>query len=181
MYAFWPTAGYTLLTGAKGDVTEGGIRVPAMARWPGMIEPGQDPMDFIHVTDLFTTAARLGGALNSIPTDRVTDGIDQTALLLLGEGHSRRNYMFHYGGGVLGSIRYEDFKIHIKEGHGGLPGMDFYNIMRDPGEKYGALYPGLYAVTPVQQIMGQHMGKIARFPHRPPAAPEAPDLGHMEQ
>lgn len=168
MYAFWPTAGYTLLRGAKGDVLEGGVRVPAMAWWPGMIEPGQDPIDMIHVTDLFTTAARLGGATHKIPDDRITDGIDQTALLLDGEGHSRRNFMAHYSGSVLGAIRYEQFKVHIKAAHGGLPGMDFYNIRRDPGEKYGALYGGLFAVTPIQQTMRQHMGRLVQFPHRAP-------------
>ena len=176
MYAFWPTSGYTLLTGAKGDVTEGGVRVPAMAWWPGMIEAGQDPDDFLHVTDLYTTAARLAGALDKIPTDRVTDGIDQTPLLLMGEGQSRRNYMFHYGGDVLGAIRYEEFKVHIKASHGGLPGMDFFNIRRDPGEKYGQLYPGLFAVTPIQQLMGQHMGTVAKFPHRPPETPDDDEL-----
>ena len=84
----------------------------------------------------------------SATVDRVTDGVDQTALLLLGEDHGRRNMIFHYSGGVLGAIRYEDFKVHITEGHGGLPGMDFYNVMRDPGEKFGQLYPGLFVVTP---------------------------------
>jgi arylsulfatase len=176
MYAFYPTAGYTLLKGAKGDVTEGGVRVPAMAWWPGMIEPGQDPDDFLHVTDLFTTAARLAGATDSIPSDRVTDGVDQTPLFLLGEGHSRRNFMAHYSGGELGAIRYENFKVHIKAAHGGLPGMDFYNIKRDPGEKYGQLYPGLFAVTPIQLIMRQHMGRVKQFPHRPPAAPKEAEL-----
>ncbi len=44
-------------------------------------------------------------------------------------------------------IRYEDFKILITEGRGGLPGMDFCDVMRDPGEKYGQLYPGLFAVN----------------------------------
>jgi arylsulfatase len=94
MYSFWPTGGYSLLRGAKGDVLEGGVRVPAMAWWPGMIEPNQDPQDMLHLTDLFTTAARLAGAIDKIPTDRVTDGIDQTALLLLGEGHGRRASRF---------------------------------------------------------------------------------------
>ncbi|NIP45136.1 MAG: sulfatase-like hydrolase/transferase [Gammaproteobacteria bacterium] len=176
MYAFWPTAGYTLLTGAKGDVTEGGVRVPAMAWWPGMIEPGQDPDDFLHVTDLYTTAARIAGATKHIPSDRVTDGIDQTALFLLGEGNSKRNYMFHYGGSVLGAIRYENFKVHIKASHGGLPGMDFFNIRRDPGEKYGAMYPGLFAVTPVQMLLRQHIGTISKFPHRPPETPGSGEL-----
>ncbi len=173
MYAFYPTSGYTLLRGAKGDVTEGGVRVPAMAYWPGMIKPDQDPQDVLHVTDLFTTAARIAGALNKVPNDRVTDGIDQTALLLLGEGHGRRNYMMHYSAETLGAVRYEDFKVHIKPGHGGLPGMDFYNIKRDPGEKYGELYPGLFAVAPIQNFIGSHMALIKKFPHRDPAESRA--------
>jgi arylsulfatase len=166
MYAFYPNSGYSWLRGSKGDVLEGGVRVPAMAWWPGMIEPNQDPVDILHLTDLFTTAARLGGALDKIPNDRVTDGVDQTALLLLGEDHGRRNMMFHYSGGVIGAIRYEDFKVHITEGHGGLPGMDFYNVMRDPGEKFGQLYPGLFAVTPIQIALRDHMRLIQKYPHR---------------
>jgi arylsulfatase len=172
MYAFYPTSGYTLLRGGKGDVLEGGVRVPAMAWWPGMIEPGQDPADMIHVTDLYTTAARLGGATDNIPNDRITDGVDQTSLFLNGEGHGRRNFMAYYSGPALGALRYEDFKIHLSEGSGGLPGMDFYNIKRDPGEKYGKLYPGLFAVAPMQMLLGSHMGRIQQFPHRAPMTPE---------
>jgi arylsulfatase len=169
MYAFYPTSGYTLLRGAKGDVLEGGVRVPGMVWWPGMIEADQDPMDIIHVTDLFTTAARIAGVKDNIPNDRITDGIDQTALMLFGEGHSRRNYITHYSGPVLAAVRYEDFKVHIKEGHGGLPGMDFYNVKRDPGEKYGELYPGLFAVAPIQMFIGSHMEMLKKFPHRDPS------------
>ena len=89
-----------------------------------------------------------------------------TALLLLGEGHGRRNVTFHYSGGVLGAIRYEDFKVHFKAAHGGLPGMDFYNVKRDPGEKFGAFYKGLFAVTPIQVTLREHMKLIQKFPHR---------------
>ncbi len=166
MYAFYPNSGYSWLRGGKGDVLEGGVRVPAMAWWPGMIAPNQDPIDILHITDLYTTAARIGGAIEHVPNDRITDGVDQTPLLLLGEDHGRRNMMFHYSGGVLGAIRYEDFKVHIKAGHGGLPGMDFYNVMRDPGEKFGQLYPGLFAVTPIQYSLGEHMKLIQKYPHR---------------
>ena len=120
----------------------------------------------IHVADLFTTAARIGGAMKHVPGDRVTDGIDQTALLLNGEGHGRRNYMFHYSGDHLGAVRYEDFKIHLKPAQGGLPGIDFYNVMRDPGEKYGKLYPGLFAVAPLQDHIKEHMMLIRKYPHR---------------
>lgn len=134
-----------------------------------MIEPDQDPDDIFHVTDLFTTAARVAGVLDKIPNDRVTDGIDQTALFLLGDGNGRRNYITHYSGPVLAAVRYEDFKVHITEGHGGLPGMDFYNIKRDPGEKYGKLYPGLFAVAPMGMFIQAHQEMIQKFPHRDPA------------
>jgi hypothetical protein len=57
--------------------------------------------------------------------------------------------------------------------------MDFYNVMRDPGEKYGELYPGLFAVTPIQITLRQHMKMIETFPHRvsevpPPCHPISP-------
>ena len=83
-------------------------------------------------------------------------------------GKNMSNFMAHYSGPVLGAIRYEDFKIHIKEAQGGLPGMDFHNIKRDPGEKYGELYPGLFAVAPMQILLQLHMERIGQFPHRPP-------------
>ena len=173
MYAFWPTSGYTWLRGEKGDTLEGGVRVPAMAWWPGMIEANQDPVDFFHITDLYTTAARLGGAMGNIPSDRVTDGVDQTALLLLGEGHSRRNYMFHYSGPELAAVRYEQFKISMTgESKGGLPGMNFYNVIRDPGEKHGAFYGGLFSITPMQNLLRGHMMMIKKFPHRQPEMPK---------
>ncbi len=172
MYAFWPTAGYTLLRGGKGDVLEGGVRVPGMAWWPGTIEPGQEPIDMIHLVDLYTTAARLAGALDQIPRDRITDGLDQTALLLNGEGHGRRHYMFHYSGPKLGAIRYEDHKVVILGNKGGLPEMEFYNVRRDPGERYGPLYDGLFAVTPIQNVLRSHMARIRKFPHRKAAVAE---------
>ena len=167
MYGFWPTAGYSWLRGEKGDVLEGGVRVPAMAWWPGTIKPNQDPVDVIQVTDLFTTAARIGGAMKYIPNDRITDGIDQTSLLLLGEGHGRRNVMFHYSGGTLGAVRWGDIKLHILTGgHGGLPPIMGYNVMRDPGEKKGDLYPYLFTVTPFQNLVKAHKRLIEKFPNR---------------
>ena len=91
----------------------------------------QDPVDLLQITDLYTTAARLGGALEHIPNDRVTDGLDQAALLLLGEGHGRRKKIFHYSGDHLGALRRGDFKAHFVGGaSGGLPKMEAYNVKR---------------------------------------------------
>ena len=81
-----PGSGYTPMVykGGKGDTTEGGVRVDAFVRWPGMIEADSVVGDIVHVSDLFTTFARLGGGLDEVPTDRIIDGIDQTSLWLNG-------------------------------------------------------------------------------------------------
>ena len=94
-YAFHPHGGYSLLPGGKGETLEGGVRVPSIAWWPGMIEAGQDPLDIVSISDWFTTMTRVGGAMDLIPRDRVIDGVDQTGLLLLGEGKSRRDHLFY--------------------------------------------------------------------------------------
>ena len=80
--------------------------------------------------------------------------------------------MFHYSGAKLAAVRYRDHKVVIKGNKGGLPDMSFFNVRRDPGEKYGPLYDGLWAVTPLQNLMRSHMGRIQQFPHRSPEVRE---------
>ena len=36
----------------------------------------------------------------------------------------------------------------------------------DPGEKFGQFYPGLFAVTPIQRSLRQHMMLLRKYPHR---------------
>ena len=42
-----------IFSGGKGSFLEGGVRVPAFASWPGVIETGSVAGDIIHVSDLF--------------------------------------------------------------------------------------------------------------------------------
>lgn len=67
------------LKGGKGDLYEGGIRVPALVRWPGRVPPGAR-CDQVAVTQDFTaTFLALAGVS---PRDgRALDGIDLTAYL----------------------------------------------------------------------------------------------------
>ncbi len=167
MYAFWPNSGYSWLRGHKGQVYEGGVRTPGIAWWPGTIGEGQTIHDMISTTDLFTTAARIAGASKYIPSDRVVDGIDQTPLLLNGNKHGRRDYIFHYNGNQIGAVRMGDIKMHIKsQSQGGLPNVEVYNIRRDPAEKFDAMYQYLAKVVPFQKLIAAHKKLIEKYPNR---------------
>ena len=142
----------TLYRGGKGDFLEGGVRVPAFARWPGVIPEGQIVGDIVHETDLFTTFANLGGAMEHIPTDRIVDGIDQTSLLLNGDGFSRRDYVFIYTGDQLAATVKGRFKRDWRNALPGLSGPEFYDLYNDPREVQGKLIP-MFAAKPMFSIM----------------------------
>jgi len=131
----------TLYRGGKGDYLEGGVRVPAMAWWPGMIEPGQTVGDIIHETDLFTTFANIAGATDKIPTDRIIDGIDQTSLLINGDTYSRRDYVHIYTGNIYAATVKGRFKRHWIGELPGLSGASFYDLYNDPREVQPKMLP----------------------------------------
>ena len=82
----WPDAGYTPFRCAKGSTWEGGVRVPGIVSWPGMVEPGQVSDGLFSFTDLLPTALTLAGVPEAVPTDRYIDGVDQTTFLLTSGG-----------------------------------------------------------------------------------------------
>ena len=167
MYHYEGTSGLNQLIyrGGKTNHLEGGVRVDAFARWPGVIEPGSAAGDIIHVTDLFTTFARLAQATEYIPRDRVIDGIDQTALLLNGEHHGRRDYVYVYENEVLRSIVKQEFKMHMPLP--GVPGVaaPAYNLYRDPREEHPHIGIALWVGASFQDMATRHMMTIAKYPH----------------
>ncbi len=158
----------TIYRGGKGDFLEGGVRVPAMAWWPGMIQPGQIVGDMIHITDLFTTFARLGGALDEVPTDRIIDGIDQTALLLNGDSHGRRDYTFTYAGPQLGAMVKGNYKRHMISPDpvgeaSGIPAA-FYFLLGDPREKMPLMAQTIHMKAPFNRMKLRHDLWKAKYP-----------------
>jgi arylsulfatase len=167
MTDFFPEYSYSALRGGKGDVLEGGVHVPAVAWWPGVIEPNQISAEMLHVTDMYTTAARIGGALDKLPKDRVIDGLEQSSYLMAST-NSRRKYMFHYSGPKLGAVRVGQFKRHMAASHGGLPGKDFFDVYKDPREEHGVMGAMLWAWVPFDDITRMHNELIEKYPHRKP-------------
>ncbi len=80
------------LYGGKGDLYEGGIRVPLIVRWPGVIAPGSTCTEPVISTDFFRTLGAIAGA-------EAPSGVDGLSLLPLfrNEGKLGRDALFfHY-------------------------------------------------------------------------------------
>jgi arylsulfatase len=167
-----PGSGYTpmIFRGGKGATTEGGVRVDAFARWPGMIEEYSIVGDIVHVVDLFTSITRLAGATDKIPTDRIIDGVDQTALMLLGETHGRRDYVFIYSGNKLEAVVKEQYKIKVP-GPGENPiGAAFYDLFRDTREEWKVSTEiGAWGGAEFVRVIQRHMRRKAKYPDEGPA------------
>jgi arylsulfatase A-like enzyme len=167
-----PGSGFTpmVFRGGKGDVTEGGVRVDAFARWPGMIEADSIVGDIIHITDLFTSIARISGATDKIPTDRIIDGVDMTALMLEGETHGRRDYVFIYSGNTLGAVVKEQYKLFAPKAGENPIGAKFYDLFRDTREEYPVSTEiGAWGGQEFVRIIQRHMQRKQQYPDEGPA------------
>jgi arylsulfatase A-like enzyme len=117
------------LRGLKRSLTDGGIRVPMIVRWPGKIKPGVSD----HVWafwDFLPTAAELAGG-------KAPDGIDGLSVVstLLGKGEQKKHeflyWEFHEGGSKQ-AVRMDDWKgIRSKLDSP----LELYDLSKDIGEK----------------------------------------------
>ncbi|XP_006747830.2 arylsulfatase E [Leptonychotes weddellii] len=83
---------------------EGGIRVPGIFRWPGVLPAGQMIHEPTSLMDVFPTVVQLGGG--EVPQDRVIDGRDLLPLLLGTAQHSDHEFLLHYCENFLHAVRW---------------------------------------------------------------------------
>ncbi len=168
MKQFLGNSGFTdmIYRGHKGETTEGGVRVDAFIRWPAAIKAGSVAGDMIHVSDLYTTIARITGATKHIPRDRVVDGIDQTSLLLNGDLHGRRDYVHIYNGPTLAATVKEQFKVHWPAPGTAAFKMPVYNLYRDLREERPLKVEAMWSVNYFAAMRARHMALKKKFPDR---------------
>lgn len=99
------------LRAGKGTTYEGGVRVPAIAWWPGTVAAGTTVNELTSTLDLFPTLAHLAGA--ALPADRVHDGRDISPLLRGATQPMESRPLFHYFGVQLQAVRQGDWKLFI--------------------------------------------------------------------
>lgn len=120
------------LRGYKRDLTEGGIRVPFIARWPGKIPAGETSNDIIAFQDMLPTFAKLAG---TNPPGNI-DGISVVNSLFGKKQNAQHEYLYwdygHCRERYDQAVRYGKWK-GIRLGESGK--MELYNLEKDVGEK----------------------------------------------
>ncbi len=122
------------LKGGKQNMSEGGIRVPACAVWPGKITPGQRNSTVSLTMDILPTLCEIAG----LEPPGSIDGISLAPALFEGRLLSDPRFLFwmrregnRYGGRIYYAARYGDFKLMHNSP---FEPMRLYNLADDPGE-----------------------------------------------
>jgi arylsulfatase A-like enzyme len=181
-HASWPHGGTTPFRGEKMTTYEGGIRVPSMIRWPGVLPEGVVLNGIQGHQDMFTSLAAAAGVedVNAqvlAEKGQYIDGVNNVAYWKGEEDASRRNHIFHYYESKLTAVRMGPWKFHFSTKE------DYYanviprtvplvfNIRMDPFESYDSTdaYGHLmqkvsWLIQPMGVLMQQHLQTLAEYP-----------------
>jgi arylsulfatase A-like enzyme len=119
----WPDGGTTPFHGEKNSSWEGGYRVPAMIRWPGVIKPGTEINGIVSHEDWVPTLVAAAGEPNV--TEKLLtgydaagktfkvhlDGYNQRALLDGSGADPRKEFFYWTDDGNLAAVRYDRWKL----------------------------------------------------------------------
>jgi len=154
-----PQSSQAPLRGFKGVYYEGGIRVPMIARWPGVVEPGSKCDVPVHNVDLYPTCLAAAGA--AAPAGKQLDGESLLPLLKGGRRLKREAIFWHFPGYLdransgsrdrqfrtrpVSVIRKGDWKLHLFHEEWALDGgrekidtnnaVELYDLAGDVGER----------------------------------------------
>lgn len=126
MVCLYPDAGTTPFRGEKNTNWEGGWRVPAMIRWPGVVKPGTKFTDIVAGEDWLPTILAAAGDSN-IKEELLKghkagdknfkvhlDGYNQIEYLSGKSPKGKRDEFFYFSDdGDLLALRYQRLKIHF--------------------------------------------------------------------
>jgi len=189
----------------KGTCWEGGVRVPCIMRWPGMIPAGTTSNAMLMTIDLLPTLARLVGA--ELPEHPI-DGLDVWPLLAGQPGATNPHdaYVYYYEVNQLQAIVSGDgrWKLQLPHtynslggrpgGHGGVPARytskkiaqpELYDLANDVGETsdVAARHPDvvtrlLAVAEQARALLGDSLTKRQGHGIRPAGQVETPKASH---
>jgi arylsulfatase A-like enzyme len=128
----WPDGGTTMFRGEKNTNWEGGYRVPAMIKWPGVIKPGTIVNDIGSHEDMLPTLLaaagdatvkddlRKGRSVGAMNYKVHIDGYDLGPALKGAAPWPRNEFIYWTDDGSVAALRYAQWKMVFLEqrGHG---------------------------------------------------------------
>lgn len=158
--AYGSTGGFR---GRKHFLYEGGIKVPAIIRYPGVTRPGSSSDELVLGTDIFTTLVKIGGG--EIPQDRPIDGIDIGPMLGGGSLPDRAVFWSLSSHGELEfAVRHGSWKLLFDRDH--VP-RELYDLAEDPLEFFNLLGENAAIVRQLSKFFTDMLTSIENDPLRP--------------
>jgi arylsulfatase len=154
----FPDGGMTPFKANKLTTWEGGMRVPLVIRWPGVIKPGTMKTEIFASLDWLPTFVEIaGGPKGNALNEQIMagkypgivktklDGVNQIDYLTGKSEKSARDTFFYYTGATPSAVRYKNWKVYFTmEGSSGVSALagpmtygwaQVQNIRRDPFEQ----------------------------------------------
>lgn len=136
--------GNHIYRGQKSDAWDGGHRIPFIASWPGVIEPGSRCDKTVCLTDLLATVAGICDV--ALPGDAGEDSYDILPYLQGDQENTIREATVHHSIRGEFAIRKDQWKLVACRGSGGwslketdvpadAPPMQLYDMVSDPEEQ----------------------------------------------
>ena len=150
------------LRGRKHYLYEGGLKVPAIISYPGVVEPGSSSDELLVGMDFFVTLAELGAG--QVPHDRPIDGISIEPLFDGGELPARQMFW------ALESM--SDLEYVVRDGAWKLMldnnqrPKELYNLSDDPLEFFNLITDDENTARRLQEIFDQYVTSIESDPLR---------------
>ena len=162
--------------GTYHTAMEGGLRAPCIVRWPGQVPAGRVSNEIVHVTDVYTTLARVANA--GLPGDRPIDGVDQLDFLLGRQENSNREGFVYYIKNELRAVKWRDWKMHLiwepepNAGPNHLEAPYLFNLIQDPKEETDIHTAASWVRTPMRRMIHDFQESLKVHPPTPPGAPD---------
>jgi arylsulfatase A-like enzyme len=161
--------------GGLSTAYEGGMRTPAMVRWPGKIAAGKVTDEIVADLDLYPTIATLVGEERRIPTDRPIDGVSQAGFMLAEQVKSSRESVVTYVGDTVFAVKWRNIKVHFATAEGTHSYIQTYtfpqvfDIKEDVKESFELWgndgYAHAWVMGPVTTILGGLAASMQKYPN----------------
>ncbi|GLZ84296.1 arylsulfatase [Metapseudomonas resinovorans] len=181
-HSSWPHGATTPFRGEKMTTYEGGVRVPSMLRWPGVVKPGQILNGIQAHQDMFTSFAAAAGMPDVVERmkqekKQYIDGIDNRDYWTGKSPESKRSSLLYYIESKLTAVRMGPWKMHFstKEDYYAQVVPRFaplmFNLRSDPFESYDSkdsyghlIQKSSWISGPMGELIGAHLKTLAEYP-----------------